>query len=226
MSTSGEAIQAAMADIKSVNDTRGVTQRGGKKYTMVADRVEVFRRHFGADLSIVTTVLELATDLPTGTNVVVRADIRNGDGIVATGHAAEVWLQGNVNKTSALENAETSAIGRALAALGLHGGEFASANELDAVDRKSANPAPASNGNGRASSASLKRGGPDDKGWWPEFEKAARAAETFDQFDAVEAKYATEIAKWQTNASFNSAYEELRTKEVARIENGQETKAA
>jgi hypothetical protein len=41
-----------------------------------------------------------------------------------------------VNTTSALENAETSAIGRCLASLGLSGGEYASANEMDAVARK------------------------------------------------------------------------------------------
>jgi AmiR/NasT family two-component response regulator len=35
-----------------------------------------------------------------------------------------------VNATSALENAETSAIGRALASLGLGGTEFASADEV------------------------------------------------------------------------------------------------
>jgi hypothetical protein len=37
---------------------------------------------------------------------------------VAAGHAEEVRGQGNVNRTIALENAETSAWGRALAALG------------------------------------------------------------------------------------------------------------
>jgi len=42
----------------------------------------------------------------------------------------------NINTTSALENAETSAIGRALSSLGLAGGEYASANEMDAVARK------------------------------------------------------------------------------------------
>ena len=35
-----------------------------------------------------------------------------------------------INKTSALENAETSALGRALAAFGLHGSEYASADEV------------------------------------------------------------------------------------------------
>ena len=50
--------------------------------------------------------------------------------------AEEIRGQGLVNTTSALENAETSAIGRALASLGLAGGEYASANEMDAVVRK------------------------------------------------------------------------------------------
>jgi hypothetical protein len=50
--------------------------------------------------------------------------------------AEEIRGQGMVNTTSALENAETSAIGRALSSLGLAGGEYASANEMDAVIRK------------------------------------------------------------------------------------------
>lgn len=207
-------ITEAMADIQKANQSRGVAQRGGKKYTMVADRVEVFRRHYGTELGIVTTLVELACEMPTGINVIVRADIRDATGIIATGHAAEVWGKGNVNQTSALENAETSAIGRALAALGLHGGEFASANEIDAVDRKTGEITVTS---GRPSSASLKRGGPEGKGWWPEYEKAVRAAQTLDQFDAVEAKYAEHIAAWQNNASFNAAYEELRGKELERL---------
>jgi len=207
-------IKQAMADIAEINKTRGVEQRGGKKYTMVADRVEVFRKHFGLELGVVTTIVEMATEMPTGINVIVRADIRDASGILATGHAAEVWGAGHVNKTSALENAETSAIGRALAALGLHGGEFASANELDAVKRKEGDIIVP---NARASSASLKRGGPDGKGWWPEYEKAIRSATSRDQFDAVEAKYDEHITKWQGNAAFKAAYEELRDKELARI---------
>jgi hypothetical protein len=69
---------------------------------------------------------------------VVKAIIRRtaDDRVLATGHAEEIRGQGQVNSTSALENAETSAIGRALAALGCSGGEFASANELDGVERK------------------------------------------------------------------------------------------
>ena len=52
---------------------------------------------------------------------VVRAEIRRDSTAAApdaTGHAREVIGEGNVNRSSALENAETSSIGRALAALG------------------------------------------------------------------------------------------------------------
>ena len=63
--------------------------------------------------------------------VVMKAIIQDGSSItVATGYAEEVRGSTNINKTSALENAETSAIGRALACLGLAGTEYASADEV------------------------------------------------------------------------------------------------
>ena len=74
---------------------------------------------------------------PNGKKVVVKAIITDKDNRkVGAGMAEEIRGQGMVNTTSALENAETSAIGRALASLGLAGGEYASANEIDAVVRK------------------------------------------------------------------------------------------
>lgn len=60
----------------------------------------------------------------------------------ATGYAQEVIGQGNVNKTSALENCETSSIGRALANLGYATtAERASREEMSKV-RGGASPAP------------------------------------------------------------------------------------
>jgi hypothetical protein len=47
----------------------------------------------------------------------------DGD-IIATGWAEEIRGQGNVNKTSHLENCETGAVGRALANAGLSGSDF------------------------------------------------------------------------------------------------------
>ena len=135
-------LQKAMAEVNDLNRTHGVTQRGGKKYTEVFVRVEAFRKAFGTDHGINTEIL---TD--DGKRVVVKASITNNAGmVVGSGMAEEIRGQGNVNKTSALENGETSAIGRALASLGLHGGSYASLNEIDAVQRKTqamAQPAPA-----------------------------------------------------------------------------------
>lgn len=61
----------------------------------------------------------------------VRASILDTEGrLRATGHSEEYRKATQINRTSALENAETSAIGRALAGLGIGGTEFASANEV------------------------------------------------------------------------------------------------
>ena len=111
-------------------------QLKGKYYTQVSTRTDVFRKHFGIDANIKTEV-EFA-DLE---RVVVKATISvYKDGTwreIANGFAEEFRGKGMVNSTSALENCETSAIGRALANLGLSGGEFASAFEVDnAVNNK------------------------------------------------------------------------------------------
>jgi hypothetical protein len=69
--------------------------------------------------------------------VVVKSEIwHSGVGtegppsVIATGYAEEERGSSNINTTSALENAETSAVGRALAFLGLAGTEIASADEV------------------------------------------------------------------------------------------------
>lgn len=117
------------------NKQQGTAVQGGKKYSTVATRVELFRRNFGSDCGIETEVLQVG--VRQGEPVLVKATIRDKNSfVIATGHAQETVGQGNVNRTSALENAETSAVGRALAALGIHGGEMASLNEIEAVGRK------------------------------------------------------------------------------------------
>jgi hypothetical protein len=117
-------------------NAKGIAVRNGKKYTSVAVRNEVVRRHLGDGIGTETEIVQWAT--AKGEPIVVKATIRRtSDGaVLATGYAEEIRGQGNVNTTSALENAETSAIGRALANLGFNGGEFASVDELDAVERK------------------------------------------------------------------------------------------
>ena len=122
----------AMAHAHELNKTHGITQRGGKVYTQVVHRMEAFRSVFGGELGVDTDIL-----VDDGQRVVVKATVTDPDGrTIGSGMAEEIRGQGHVNKTSALENCETSAIGRALASLGLAGGEYASMNEIDAVGRK------------------------------------------------------------------------------------------
>lgn len=96
----------------------------GRPYTTIANRVEVYRKFF-PDASITTEIV-----LNDEQVVVVKATVSNNGIVVATGHGEEIKGAGLVNSTSALENCETSAIGRALASCSLHGGEFASFEEV------------------------------------------------------------------------------------------------
>lgn len=104
----------------------GVVNIHGKEYKTVAKRVDEFRQKHKTDLSIITSLVDRDSD-----TVVMKAEILDNDGrVIATGYAEEHRTASQVNKTSALENCETSAIGRALANFGLGGGEYASADEV------------------------------------------------------------------------------------------------
>lgn len=121
----------AMKHVNDLNKKVGVSQRGGKKYTEVFVRVEQFRMAFGETMGIDTEIL-----VDDGKRVVIKAIVTHEGNIIGSGMAEEIRGSSRVNQTSAIENCETSAIGRALASLGLHGGSYASANEIAAVQRK------------------------------------------------------------------------------------------
>lgn len=102
----------------------GIISIRGKNYKTVALRIQEFRADYPL-FGLETEVLSQA-DL-----VTVKAVIKDEAGrIVATGYAEENRLLGQINKTSAVENCETSAVGRALAFFGLGGTEIASADEV------------------------------------------------------------------------------------------------
>jgi hypothetical protein len=75
---------------------------------------------------------------------VMRAELWLGEMLIATGYAEEVRGSGNVNRTSHVENCETSAIGRALANCGMAGSDMSkrpSREEMSKVQRTSNGPA-------------------------------------------------------------------------------------
>ena len=104
----------------------------GKQYLQVVHRVNLFRESYGLAYSIETEIL-----VDDGTRVLMVAYIKDNDGrVVGKGHAEEIRNAGPVNRTSAIENCETSAIGRALANIGLAGNEYASAFEMENIPNK------------------------------------------------------------------------------------------
>lgn len=107
----------------------------GKEYFTVAERVSAFRET-SADLTIETEIVRWEGD-----DVVVKASISDNGKLIATGLAHEVRGSTNINRTSHVENCETSAIGRALAAFGLGGTEYATADEVaNAITQQNSGP--------------------------------------------------------------------------------------
>lgn len=108
-----------------VEKQSGVVNIHGREYQTVAFRVQKFREAH-PDWALTTAIMARDEEC-----VVIQASIADADGrTLATGHSEEYRKSSQINRTSALENAETSAIGRALAALGFGGTEFATANEV------------------------------------------------------------------------------------------------
>ena len=85
----------------------------GKEYVEVNERIRHFRENY-PEGSIVTELVSNNNGM-----CVFKAIIYNMDQVVATGHAYEKEGSTFINKTSYIENCETSAIGRALGILGI-----------------------------------------------------------------------------------------------------------
>lgn len=113
-----EALEKVNKELKTVDIK-------GKAYVEVNERVKAFRKLF-PDGSITTEIISLADGV-----VTMRAIVSDGEGsLLATGLAQEKESSSFINKTSYIENAETSAVGRALGFCGIGiDGEIASADE-------------------------------------------------------------------------------------------------
>lgn len=88
----------------------------GKEYVEVNTRVKEFRSNeIYKGFSLVSEIIDLSNGV-----VTFKATVLNDKGVVvATGHAQEKESSSFINKTSFIENCETSAWGRALGNLGI-----------------------------------------------------------------------------------------------------------
>ena len=119
----------------------------GKSYLYVKDRNSIFRKHFGLDVSYHSSYeltdpkvfnyidkngKEIHKFLPG--SVIVKTEIFYKNKFLACGLAQEFRDSNHINVTSAMENCQTSSLGRALACLDLTGTEFASADEMQIME--------------------------------------------------------------------------------------------
>ncbi len=106
----------------------------GKKYSTVNERHKHLLEYF-PEARFNEEVLFHDAD-----RVIMKTELYISDTIYAVGHAEEFRNSSFINKTSALENCSSSALGRCLAAFGLSGSEYASAEELvNALNNQSTN---------------------------------------------------------------------------------------
>jgi len=111
----------------------GVVKIRDKLYRTVALRIHLFREDH-PDWSLRTNILFESDDL-----VRMQCVVSDRLGhVIATGMAQERVAGSAINKTSHIENCETSCVGRALAFMGYGGQEIASAQEMEqALEKQS-----------------------------------------------------------------------------------------
>ena len=86
----------------------------GRKYVEVNERIKYFRENF-KEWALESEIVSLENGV-----CVIKATVRNPEGVIkATGYAYETENSSFINKTSFIENCETSAWGRALGNLGI-----------------------------------------------------------------------------------------------------------
>lgn len=117
-------------DLQRVNKRLGTMDIKGKAYVLVNERVKAFRELY-PEGSIQTQLVSDENGVCT-----IKASVMIGDLVLATGYAQEKESSTYINKTSYIENCETSAVGRALGFLGIGiDTSIASAEEVDTAIR-------------------------------------------------------------------------------------------
>lgn len=104
----------------------------GKEYIQVKDRVAAFRAALPGGTILTEIVFQNEE------RVIMKATIYDEEGgTIATGHAEELKAASQINRTSYIENCETSAVGRALAFAGIGIiDSIASSEEVERADQE------------------------------------------------------------------------------------------
>ena len=95
------------------------------EYATVALRIGILRRNLGTAVTIKSSII-----FQDDKKVIVQSELFIDGKLISTGLAEEVRSSSRINQLSALEIAETSAVGRACAMAGLTNDKIASAEEV------------------------------------------------------------------------------------------------
>ena len=111
----------------------------GKQYVEVNERIKFFRQEDEYKNWTISTEFTVLDDETCVCKCIIADPNQR---VISTGHAHEEKSSSRINKTSYVENCETSAIGRALAMMGIGiDTSIASANEVqDAIAKQEAAP--------------------------------------------------------------------------------------
>lgn len=143
---------ATYKDILEANKSIGTMDIKGKEYALVNQRVKAFRMVYPMG-SITTEIIAMEAGI-----VTIKATINAEDGIViATGYAQEKETASYINKTSYIENCETSAVGRALGFAGFGiDTSICSAEELNnAIEQQTATATPSATARATARASNI-----------------------------------------------------------------------
>lgn len=115
-------------ELQKVNKKLKKTDIKGKDYVAVNQRILGFRELY-PNGTIETEIIDSLNGV-----VMIKAIVKDGERVLATGHAQEKENSSYINKVSYIENCETSAVGRALGILGI--GTDTSVRSLDEMTNK------------------------------------------------------------------------------------------
>ena len=158
----------------------------GKQYVEVNERIKFFRQEDQYKNWTISTEINM---MESGDECICKCIIGDTEQrVIATGHAHEVKSSSNINKTSFVENCETSAVGRALAMMGIGiDTSIASANEVKEAIAKQDEPDTTEHDYQKA--VTYLKNSEDKKEAWSKIEKQSKTKFSKTQYSKL-AEYA------------------------------------